>query len=498
MTDWSALGYPADPIPGDADAVLAHATHYSDIARTIAETAASLRRSVDAADAESVAVAEFSELALRVSISVDEVDERYAFVSEALATYASALGMVRSAAAAQADLAAAALAQAEAATRRIEHYEHQISDPTTPPANSAYLESRIVAVSQDRLHADHTVAVAMHRVAELIAQRAAAADDAARSIEAFVEASALNDTAWDRVAAFAEDVHEWVLSAVESLMEVLDAVLPVIDMLATLLTIIAIILVLTGVGGAVAAALFAIARVLVIVSIALKAITLLFDVVLAANGRRSVSQVAVRGLDLGVSIATLGRGGEPTKAAALVDYLVVRRSADAIVDRVQYVADAIDGDSELTLGQVLYDAALTSAEQDLLVAASDPSLTLGAEADAVLLLGDTASGAVHGAALVAASPIAAGGAVVPGVAGEALSTAADAVLGAGAAIAKVPMVAASVVASPIEGMADMVSVVREDVLDVASIEMHISAPWTTLRVVDVVDVVDVVGAEVTA
>lgn len=385
MSDWSSVGYASDPIPGDPASVQNYANYYMRVAAAIADTAVNLRSSVASADVESQAITEFKELALDVANNVSEIDDRYTVVASALTTYAIELDRLRGEAAAVALDASDAVGDIDTANWRIHQYTEQINDPTTPPANVPYLQSHLQDAQQDLANANYRVLHATNKVADLITERAAAADKAAQAIQDCIKGSELNDTAWDRLVHLVEQIRDASLDFLEALVDVLDALLPILDVLSTILTIVAIILVFTGVGAAVAAALFTIARVMSIVSIALKAVKLGAETALAVAGRRTWADVAFTAVDLGVSILTLGKAKAtpPVKQDLLIDYLGKDRLADGAVDLVGYVTDAIDGDLELTPGDFLLDMALTGGEQGFVDAAVTTVSDPGAAVDAV-------------------------------------------------------------------------------------------------------------------
>ena len=396
--DWSTLGYASHPIPGDPGQVDVMSRYYAGVATAINETAANLRQITQTSDVESEAVAAFKELALSVSNSVNEIDARYTVVSGALLTYGNELSRVR--ASAWQELVAAEQHRTErsAARRRVSILEDQIQDPSTPPANMAYLQSQLYRKQNEVYQADAAISAAISRVQELVEQRATAARNAASLIEDECRGSDLNDSWTDKLADFASELWNGVLDLLEDLVDLIDSILPILDVLAVLVAVVMIVLICTGVGVLVIAI---IAVVVAATTLLLNVIKLNAQVVLAANGRVSWAEVAKTAVDVviaavGVALSVLGvpTGGASslvtTGARAvesrvgsevgeeLFEYLVRDRLIDFAGDGAEYVIDGIDTGEAPEFGQVAIDLFTTPGEYLIfdgvrnLVTADDP------------------------------------------------------------------------------------------------------------------------------
>lgn len=380
--DWSTLGYASHPIPGDPSQVAVMASYYSGVATAINETAANLRRITQTSEVESEAVSAFKELALSVSSSVNEIDQRYEVVSGALQTYGNELSRVRESA--WQELAAAEQHRIERsnARRRIIHLEDQIQDPSTPPANVPYLQSQLHRKQNEVYQADAAIAAAISRVQELVAQRATAARNAASLIEDECNGASLNDTFWDKAADFASDLWNGVLDLLEDLVDLIDKILPILDILAVIIAVVMIVLICLGVGVVILAIA---ALVVAATTLLLNEIKLGAQVVLAANGRVSWAEVAKTAVDVviaavGVVLSAVGlpTGGVAKLATsgaaavestvgkevteALLDYVVRDRLIDFAGDEAEYIIDMLDTGEAPDFGQVAQDLFTTGGE----------------------------------------------------------------------------------------------------------------------------------------
>lgn len=420
--DWSAVGYASHPIPGDPAKVLDYAVYYERVAEAIQDTATNLRATVDATQTESEAIAAFRDLATKVAESVSEIDGRYTAVASAMRTYEAELDRTRSQALAQLSVAGEALEDRQNAITREYRYRDQLEDPNTPPANIPYIQHKLNVAESDQTDATVRIQSAKDAIERLIDERATAANAAANAIRNVIDGSDLNDSWWDKVADFAATVWNLYLDALEVLMDVLDVLLPILDILSLILTIVAIVLILTGVGAAIGAALLTVARVINLISLALKAVKFMATALLVVGGRRSLADLALAGIDLALSAFTFGKGGsivktaaDATKAAAkeaIVDYLVTERLEEFVADELEIIVEMIDTGEPPSIGEIARDLLLTDTEWTIVQIVDEPASIVTGDYDGEL---DGNLSSPLGAAAVIANP-----AIVPIQAGAAL------------------------------------------------------------------------------
>ena len=76
-TDWTALNYGADPVPGDPAVVTSAGNNYVAMAETIKQTSQNLRTLLDDKATVSEAVDAFREIAEQVAGRIDRAEQRY-------------------------------------------------------------------------------------------------------------------------------------------------------------------------------------------------------------------------------------------------------------------------------------------------------------------------------------------------------------------------------------------------------------------------------------
>lgn len=391
--DWSPLGFPSHPIPGDPSQVATLSRYYADVAAAINATAANLRQVALDTQVRSDAVEAFAELALSVASAVNQIDGRYSVVSTALGAYGSELDRVRSLAWDELVGAEARSSERRFARHAIVALEDQLQDATTPPANLPHLVEQLHVRQRDVVDASAAIDAAASRVAELVAQRAVAAQAAAALIEGECRGSSLNDGAWDKCAAFATDLWNGVLDALETLVAAIDFILEKLEILSFILAVMTLILILSGVGIAVLAM---IAFIVAALSLALTTVKLQAQVVLAVHGRTTWAEVGRTAVDVafavvGVVAAGSGVGAAATLATAsatvasdtaevgakqlaqqvidditeeaLVDFFVEGRAEDWSHDVIDYAFDVASGDDPPSSTSVMYDYVFTDGEQ---------------------------------------------------------------------------------------------------------------------------------------
>lgn len=260
-------------IDGDPDAIAGHSTYYAQIAESVATSITKLRTVTDGLVTTSDAVAAFAEVANEAATNLVEVDERYRNIADQLAVYAAALrdlkvsaGMTQSAAHGEARDRTTAIHQRHEAWN-----DYLAADPQGPDRVTYHQ----LYVAHDRTVDELVASIAARQrdFDQLIEDWRSKANACADAIYAVVNGSSLNDSWWDSFVSWMEGV--------------LPTLELILDIVSIVLTVVAFILVLTGVGAPIAAALFAIARIVQLVSKALTIIRLVVTVVEVARGKKS-------------------------------------------------------------------------------------------------------------------------------------------------------------------------------------------------------------------
>lgn len=207
-TDWSSLGYPSDPIPGDPVRVDITGRQYIGTADSIKRAAENLRTALDPAFGQSEAVDAVREVAGDVADRIARAEDRYRRVGDTMVLYAVELG------GAQADsitaLGSGDAAELAAGNARniVNYYDRQVTDPSTPPGNiSGYTEA------QDRWQgrldtAETNLTNAIGALQTAIARRDRAAATAIGSIEEIGNSGDLNDSTWDNIVQWVDENKE--------------------------------------------------------------------------------------------------------------------------------------------------------------------------------------------------------------------------------------------------------------------------------------------------
>ena len=271
-----------EPIDGDPDSLVRCSDHYRAVAQAVVETVANLRAATDVVDTASDAVAAFSDVAAEVVTRLDEVDDRYSTAAEQLAAYAGQLRSIQ-------EQSEGVIAAAEAA--RADEYElsylldqarHDLGPRGSQGVDSGEVLAQIEYLIARR---DEASQVAFQRSAEweaLLDARRDAAEVCATALREAVDGSSLNDGFWDTFV-------EWV-------MVTLPAIEFVLDVIAIVCTVLAFLAVLTGVGVALAPALFALARVAQFAAKIIRVVRVALTTALVIAGRvppAALAQIAV-------------------------------------------------------------------------------------------------------------------------------------------------------------------------------------------------------------
>ena len=260
-TDWSALDYGSDPVPGDPAQVRADGQHYLDTASAMGRISGTLGALSTGATTGSRSVESLMEGAGQVRADVDAARGRYQAAGDALVEYAhvhdaaqqTTLRALYAARAAKRDAA-----DAQALARSRDRLARQAA--TAGDQEQAHVWTRRADASrQDAADAAEQVG-AQRRIAEqAVADWDRAARAAVSKIDAATSADGLDDSWWDDWGAKAlkvlADVAEWV-SSIAGVLALLVCWIPIVGqaLAATLLLISAISALVAAVANVVLAA----------------------------------------------------------------------------------------------------------------------------------------------------------------------------------------------------------------------------------------------------
>lgn len=285
-------------IDGDPEAIHTHSRYYGQIAQAVVSTVAHLRSVTDTLETTSEAVAAFAAIAQDVSVSLEEVDDRYRTLAEHLAYFAGQVERLQGESAlVQSQARDADIERRRTAHARDDAYERaQWAATQDPQAAQAYQDYRRYA---DRvLELSGAIANDERRLDQLLTEWRAVADGCAEAIDAVVAASDLNDSWWTNFA-------DWVEDTLPDIEFILDAI-------AIVLTIAAFLMVLSGVGAVLAPALFAIARGIQLLSRLVMVMKVVTTTVQVARGKANPGAF----LQIGVDFAIDAVGGRIVDGAA--------------------------------------------------------------------------------------------------------------------------------------------------------------------------------------
>jgi len=282
------------PIDGDPDAIQSCAAHYASAAEAIRATSENLAVVVAGAQARSEAVEAFEQSASEVRGHLGAVVDRYGGVAEQLAQFSTELRALQGQA--EVVMAAARDAHGDEADARA-HLGCLLDQIAALDPQDPAVTTHLVAVHELDQRVEHLQAIVAAKSGELRAlvdQWRSAAQRCAHAIRDTVDESSVNDSAWDRALVVLEAVVHEVLPLIEI----------ALDILAAVLTIAAVLVVLTGVGAALAPALFAVARLATVASKIVTAVKVALTTILVSAGRASPAALVAIGVD--VAVGTVG------------------------------------------------------------------------------------------------------------------------------------------------------------------------------------------------
>lgn len=226
-TDWTALNYGADPVPGDPAVVTSAGNNYVAMAETIKQTSQNLRTLLDDKATVSEAVDAFREIAEQVAGRIDRAEQRYRGTGDALLVYAPELTSAQETSVTALTQAQTAVSSTEASGSEATAYERQLDDPALEPADRTRIEGLRDGARSEADGAAASLQAAITLLQEAIDARDTAATTAENAIHDVEQASDLNDGFWDDVDQFFEE-NPWV-----------DTVLTIAGVVAGILAVVA-------------------------------------------------------------------------------------------------------------------------------------------------------------------------------------------------------------------------------------------------------------------
>ena len=226
-TDWTALNYGADPVPGDPAVVTSAGNNYVAMAETIKQTSQNLRTLLDDKATVSEAVDAFREIAEQVAGRIDRAEQRYRGTGDALLVYAPELTSAQETSVTALTQAQTAVSSTESSGSEATAYERQLDDPALEPADRTRIEGLRDGARSEADGAAASLQAAITLLQEAIDARDTAATTAENAIHDVEQASDLNDGFWDDVDQFFEE-NPWV-----------DTVLTIAGVVAGILAVVA-------------------------------------------------------------------------------------------------------------------------------------------------------------------------------------------------------------------------------------------------------------------
>jgi len=279
-------------IDGNPSQIEEHSDYYLLISTKVRETVENLASVGSIVDTVSDAVDAFAETAAEVRTDLQEVDERYDALATQLRSYASALRGLQ-------DREDAIVAQDEDAKRNHSWYSSQYDDAVATAQSMQHddpgLDAQMDLVRQYSAlveQASDEIWAGTQKIDALRDEWREVADRHADAIQEVIRSSDLNDSWWDVLVDFVQNT----LPKIEMWL----------DILAIVLTVVAFLAILTGVGAALAPALFAIARGIQLLSKIIKVAKIALTVAFVATGKMPPTAL----VDIAVDMALDKVGGK--------------------------------------------------------------------------------------------------------------------------------------------------------------------------------------------
>ncbi|GAA2002277.1 hypothetical protein [Microbacterium ulmi] len=343
--DWTALGYGADPVPGDPDRVSLIGRMYIGTAESIERAALNLEIALRDDFGQAETIDAIREVAGDVASRILRAHDRYRGVGDAMVAYAPALRTAQTDSASALQKAIDAHGEGRSARSMIDYYEDRIADPATPPANLASLQASLQTWRQRSTTATTDAASAAHQCIDAIAARDSAALVAIEAIREVEGTGELNDSPWD-------DIVQWV----QENKEMIDLVVDIVGYVATAVMVVAMFIpglnVIVGLVATIAAVVTLLNTALQVAAGTMGPAEAMFNVAMAAltfvGGRaigqslKNITQTAKQGVAAGIKggAARAGLRGVTRQVAAsrvTTAINVSRPQQLAVLDRLRYL-----------------------------------------------------------------------------------------------------------------------------------------------------------------
>lgn len=287
-------------IPGDPAGVKDAAARYLSTADSIDEAARELLRVANEIRTISLAVDQVRSQSAELAGVIERAETRYRGTGDALHTYAVALQEAQR-------KHESAMASARSGSSDLDNasyyrdYYRELAE--TPGPEQLDMIEKYRHWREKAENAQHDVDVAHQQAAAAYEERDSAALVAMSSIVTAMEASGLNDTLWDHLAAVWDGIVEFwvtvVIPALEAIVAFIDEYGWILDVLATIFTIAAVFF----------PALAVVAAALRLISLAVNALAFVATLALTLSGRKSLGDLI--GASIGLALAftgTIGKG----------------------------------------------------------------------------------------------------------------------------------------------------------------------------------------------
>ncbi|WP_402464986.1 hypothetical protein [Isoptericola aurantiacus] len=298
--DWSPVGLPSDPVPGDAVMVLAGGNDYLEVADSI-DRAARRMGQLETGGMVSAALDALMERKEETIEDIQKAHKRYAATGQALVDYAEVLRVAQDDSAASLERARSAAAEAEDATGR-QRYYIDLADGARDAAERSQWEGLAEQFGVDAAAWNGAVSAARSEIDGAVEMRDRAAERAFGDIENITQHDGLKDGWWDDWGAdlFAAitDIAGWV-STIAGVLALAVAWIPVIGQ--------------------------ALAGVLLIVAAVAAMVNAIGNIALAATGDRSWTESIIS--IAGAALSCIGLGGAARAIGKVVTTRVLLREA---------------------------------------------------------------------------------------------------------------------------------------------------------------------------
>lgn len=228
-SDWSPIGRTHDPVPGEPGVVMTTGRLYIGTADAILRAAENLTTALAPGFGQAEAIDAIRDQAEDVARRIVRAETRYRGVGDAMVAYAPVLTDAQARSVAALNKAIEAQGHREHADRMAEHYQQRLDDPSTPPANVAYVRDRLQHWRLESGGAQLSMAGAEQDLHDAVVDRDLAAETALEAIQLVENSGDLNDTRWDNFTQWVDE-HKEILDTVGTVLGVVAAVAGIVLM----------------------------------------------------------------------------------------------------------------------------------------------------------------------------------------------------------------------------------------------------------------------------